>query len=353
MTFDTAAHIEWLAALSAEGRAPDLDSRAARLLAHQLELFPGWQRLQGKLPDRIEPGLVRPFPARLFKSMTPATGNRVFSTSGTSSGEPGRVGYSPADMSAMDTVIDINAGARLFPDGPGITRTLVLAPDPDARPQMIMAYGMQRLIDRFSSGGQFLIGNEGLDVPALTAELDQACADDTPLTLIGATFGFVLFADAMIDSGRTWSLPAGSRLMDAGGSKGRSRYVSRREFTDVIETVFGISIDWQVNLLGMTELASQFYDHTVGQANNRLGIKINPPWTRTWAVDPDSLFAVADEERGLLVHLDLANIDHPSFILTEDIGWTTAEGFVIEGRATGSELRGCSLTVEEFSSASR
>ncbi len=343
---------ERLETFLAEGRSESFDDLARDVLDHQLELFPAWKRLQGNLPAKVAPPAVRPFPAELFKNDVAALGveaGHVFETSGTGSGRPGRVAYSERDLELMRRAIDLGARRHLFPDGPGRTRILVLAPPPTLRPGNIMAWGMQRLIENFSvEGGAFLFGATGPDVPALLAHCERAMSEGTALTLIGASFGFVHLMDALAERGQSFELPAGSRLMDAGGTKGRSREISREGFRSAAERSFGIPAAWQTNLLGMTELGSQFYDQVVGSEPEERPLKRNGFWTRTWAVDPATLVPLPAGEPGLLVHLDLANLDHPALLLTQDVGAVFADGFEIAGRAAGADARGCSLALEEF-----
>ncbi|MFT5039869.1 MAG: hypothetical protein ACI8TX_000823 [Hyphomicrobiaceae bacterium] len=335
-----------------------LDQLAHEVLLHQAELFPRWKTIQGgtakpSTPGTlISPSTVRPFPAELYKAdvaavqVTPA---HVFETSGTGSGQSGRVNYSKDDLDLMRVAIRVNAADRLFPDGPGKTRVLVLAPPPEVRPGNIMAWGMQSLIETFSTDGvMFLFGADGPDLSGLLQHIERATDEDTALTLIGASFGFVHLMEGLATRGQSFTLPAGSRLMDAGGYKGRSRELTRKQFAEFVGQTFGISADCQTNLLGMTELGSQFYDHRILDAVNGPARKQNPPWTRTWAVDPETLHPNPLGERGLLVHLDIANFDHPALILTQDIGRCFDDGFEIEGRAKGADARGCSLAIEEF-----
>ena len=135
--------------------------------------------------------------------------------------------------------------------------------------------------------------------------------------------------------------------MDAGGYKGRSRELTRSELDEAIAERLGIPAERALNLLGMTELASQFYDGVLAQpgAPRR---KQNAPWTRTLVVAPDTLAPVPAGERGLLVHVDLANLERPAFVRTDDVGVADEDGFQIVGRASGAESRGCSLSVEEL-----
>jgi hypothetical protein len=89
-----------------------------------------------------------------------------------------------------------------------------------------------------------------------------------------------------------------------------------------------------------------------------MGMKETPHWVRTRIVDPtflesEDLGEIRDGRRpGLLRHLDLANVERPMVVQSDDIGlWRgsgDAAGFEILRRAKGSEPRGCSLSVEEF-----
>lgn len=281
-----------------------------------------------------------------------------FATSGTSGGEGrrGEVGFTQDDLALMDRAILTNAGEYLFPDrAERKTRVLVLAPPPAMAPQMIMAYGMDKIRSVYgTSESCFLAGPKGLDTDALLHHLNEATAADEAVTLIGASFGFVHLLDAFAAKGLRFALPVHSRVMDAGGFKGRTREVQRDDLVALFGDLLGIAPTHCVNLLGMTELATQFYDdtlaaHYAGRAP-RAG-KQTPPWTDTQAVDPETLCPLPHGEIGILRHTDLANGGHPIHIQTDDLGYTLETGFAILGRAKGSASRGCSISVDELLAA--
>ena len=268
----------------------------------------------------------------------------VFESSGTSGRRRSRSPFTDEGLDLMEVAIRVNAERMLFPDGRG-TRILILAPPPELAPQMIMAWGMRRLITHFGlPDSDFLIGPDGLDMPRLMTAL----GGDVPICLIGASFGFVHLLDGLVGSDRRFTCPSGSRTMDAGGFKGRSRVLTRGALTDAITDRLGIPAHRALNLLGMTELPSQFYDDVLrtGRAGRRR--KTSPPWTRTRVIDPVTLEDVPHGRSGILWHLDLANTERPMVIQTNDIGRVDDAGWEIVGRASGSETRGCSLTVEEL-----
>lgn len=140
--------------------------------------------------------------------------------------------------------------------------------------------------------------------------------------------------------------------MDTGGFKGRSREIPRNELYRLYEQVLGIPQNWCVNEYGMAELSSQFYDGVVGSpyfaTQNQQRIHKPPHWTRTRVLDPESLEEVGDGETGLLCHYDLANRGSVIAVLTEDLGIKIGDGFLLLGRATGGELRGCSVLIDEL-----
>ena len=51
--------------------------------------------------------------------------------------------------------------------------------------------------------------------------------------------------------------------------------------------------------------------------------------------------------RGAISIIDLANLSSCAFIATQDVGRTFEGGeFMIEGRLTGADIRGCNLLVQ-------
>jgi len=285
-------------------------------------------------------------------AMFPSHTVRTFMTSGTTKPEErGKVNYDEGGLGLMDATIYEAASVFLFPDRIKTT-LLIIAPSPDIVPYMIMAYGMNRLKEYFgSSQSRFLIGKEGFDISALIDELRRSETEGIPITICGGSFGFVNVFDTCRERNLRFRPPPGSRILDAGGFKGKSREVKRDEFVSDCEEFLGIAKDYCINLLGMTEISSQFYDNTLRNALKGINVpraKINPPWTRTLVVDPDTLEPLPSGKIGLLRHFDLANRGHIQAVQTDDLGRITPEGFEIYGRTKEGEARGCSLTIDEM-----
>jgi hypothetical protein len=95
----------------------------------------------------------------------------------------------------------------------------------------------------------------------------------------------------------------------------------------------------------MTELLSQFYEdayRTRWSGGLDARAKTGPQWTRTLVVDPATFAPLPRGERGILRHVDLANMESIAAVQTLDIGVEKGRGFEILGRASGAETRGCS-----------
>lgn len=338
---------------------------ALEVFGLQFQFIPLYRRYcerRGMTPEKISSWEEIPtLPTDVFKvaelSMFPSQIVRTFMTSGTTRHEErGKVGYDEGGLRLMDATIEEAASSFLFPDRVK-TKILILAPPPDMAPHMVMAYGMNRLKDYFGlPQSRFLVSREGFEVGTLIKELRSSEEEGIPVTLCGGSFGFVNFFDYCRQKGLRFKLPSGSRTLDAGGFKGRSREVQREEFVEQCGEILGIRKEYSINLLGMTEIGSQFYDSTLRDFQKGLhasGAKINPPWTKTVVVDPDTLEPLPDGETGLLKHVDLANRGHILAIQTDDLGRITPEGFEVFGRSKGVEAKGCSLTIDEMTRIER
>ena len=77
------------------------------------------------------------------------------------------------------------------------------------------------------------------------------------------------------------------------------------------------------------------------------GIFITPPWMKVLVRDTeDALSILPFQKTGGINVIDLANINSCSFIATQDLGKTYANGtFEILGRFDNSDIRGCNLMV--------
>lgn len=170
------------------------------------------------------------------------------------------------------------------------------------------------------------------DLESLSNKLIQLNERNQKVLLIGVSY-------ALLDLVNKYKFHLKNTIvMETGGMKGRRKEMIREELHQLLSKGFGV--DKIHSEYGMTELLSQAYS----KGN---GIFETPPWMRVLIRDPeDPLSILAHSKTGGLNIVDLANINSCSFIATQDLGKTNANGaFEILGRFDNSDIRGCNLMV--------
>ena len=182
---------------------------------------------------------------------------------------------------------------------------------------------------------------------------DAACALRTaerPVLVIGTAFAFVHFFDRCFETGERFSLPRGSRVVETGGFKGKSREVDRDELYGWFSTLLGVPRELCVSEYGMCELGSQWYDANLGDFSAghapRTHLKVGPHWARTLVVDRVTASPVPDGDIGLLQIFDLSNRGSVASVLTGDLARHVDGGFELFGRAPGEPPKGCSIAAD-------
>jgi hypothetical protein len=330
---------------------------ALRLFAFQFEHCAPYRRFcegRGRPPERVRRSDQIPaVPTGAFKelaltSFPPERALHRFRTSGTSAGARGVLHldtlalYEASLLPAFRRHVlpELQGGAR--------ARIAVLAAPPDEAPDSSLSHMFGVVLRELGDAGSacYLRGGE-LAVDELLAALDAACATATPVALCGTAFAFVHLLDALAGRGRALRLPAGSRAMETGGFKGRSREHPQSELYAAIELRLGIAAARIVNQYGMTELGSQFYDSVLREpgAPRR---KLAPPWTRVRLVEPLRGEPLPEGHTGAIVVQDLANTGSVFTLQTADLGVARGDGFELLGREPGAEERGCSIALDEL-----
>lgn len=167
---------------------------------------------------------------------------------------------------------------------------------------------------------------------ALIEQLKWCVAQQQPTLLLGVSF-------ALWDLAEQFPLNLDQVIvMETGGMKGRRKEITRQALHAIFKEAFQVpSIHSEY---GMTELFSQAY--STGN-----GIFTPAPTMRVYSREVTDPFAVERHgQTGALNIIDLANLDTISFIATDDLGKTYANGtFEVLGRLDASDIRGCNLLV--------
>jgi hypothetical protein len=331
---------------------------ALRLFFHQFQhnhAFQRYCRQLGKTPRTARHWRDIPaVPIDGFKDLTlscvpPERCERVFMTSGTTRSDIKGRHYHP-HLQVYDRSMAMHFAQR-FMRGEARMRMGILFPSEDMMPNSSLAHYLALALHGFGAPGSgYFIDENGMDVDALIATLSQAERDGEPYALLGASYSFVHLMDALSARNLTFRLPPGSRLLDTGGFKGQSREIPMQAFYRQLHAAFGVRADDCINMYGMTELSTQFYDN--GNAVHP-PVKSGPHWIRTRLVDPVTGSDMPAGERGILAHCDLANFNSVTTILTEDAGIAADGGFLLLGRAQGAQAKGCSMAMDAFLKAAQ
>lgn len=244
--------------------------------------------------------------------------------------------YCLADLPEDDT---LSGGAEDTPP------FLALIPPRQQVTDSSLGFMVDHVMKRFGGADSvYAFGPDGVELEEADAWCQRRRQDGRPGLILATSFALAQWLDHLDEQDVQHLLPNGTTLFDTGGFKGKTRELSREELAAQVEGRLSIPPRRTVREYGMTELTSQFYTRLGGDGLTFVG----PPWLRAQLLDPITFRPVEDGATGLLAILDLANVGSVMHVLTQDVGVAHGDGFRLLGRASGAELRGCSLTVEEI-----
>lgn len=329
------------------------DRLLTQILSAQAESVKPFAKLCARQPAGITREHPRDFPAvptDVYKFARVASHGaeediRVFRTSGTT--QQVRGAQHLPDLELYDAAAESAAKYALFNDVSQI-RLIVLAPSETRAPDSSLSHMLSRFDTWFGDGkSAFCLEHDGIDLDLLRQSLQSAVDDGVPVALLGTSFAFVHAEEALEHFRLT--LPPGSRVMQTGGFKGKSREFSPEEMRDMLSTRYGVPEAMIIAEYGMTELSSQLYETSLRDAlsgtrsERRLWY---PGWMRCEVVHPETLLPVDEGEEGILRIEDCANLYTVAAIQTADRARRVEDGIVVLGRIAGATPRGCSLAMD-------
>ena len=282
----------------------------------------------GKSPDKVRTVAAIPFlPIEFFKSNTITSSNKpadaIFESSGTTAGSTSK--HFITDLSLYRQ--SFTTAFQAFYGDVKSYCVLALLPSYLEREGSSLVYMVNDLVTRSAHphSGFYLDELSTLKEKLMTLE-----ASGTQTLLIGVSFALLDLAEQFpMDLKHT-------TIMETGGMKGRRKELIRQELHAILKDAF--KVDSIHSEYGMTELLSQAYS----KGN---GIFQTPPWMKILTRDTeDPLSLQSHQKTGGINVIDLANINSCSFIATQDLGKTFADGsFEVLGRFDHSDVRGCNL----------
>jgi hypothetical protein len=344
-------------AFTAKRSMPEpFDALAADLARFQASHVPGYARLCAA--RRVDPAAIADasgapaVPTDAFKlasvfAFDEAHAAATFRTSGTTLGARGA--HAMRDVATYDAAALAFGRAMLAPGLDDASAVLVVGPSaaeaPDSSLAHMCALFARALGPALADERTFFVRGGALDAPGLRARV-AALRGAGPAIVLATSFALVHLLDALGDA--VVPLPAGSRVMQTGGFKGRSREVAADALRASVARAFDVDARRVIGEYGMTELSSQFWEATVADPRALPGTYVEPPWARVVAVDPESLAPVPEGAVGIARIEDLANVDSAFAVQTQDRVRRVPGGFELLGRAPGAAPRGCSIALDEM-----
>jgi hypothetical protein len=307
---------------------------------------------EGKTPDAIKTWKEIPamptvgFKELVLTSFPQTKAVKVFKTSGTTSGTSGAHFFDTLKL--YEAAISSPFRNFLLPDG-AHCQFFFLTASPNEAPHSSLSH-MMGVVNSFSKPqpGKFYVKNEKLLAKELVKSLKKIGTKKA--MLLGTAFSLRFFLDYLSENKIMFSLPAGSRLMETGGFKGKVKEISKKKLYLECERLLGIKPEFCVSEYGMTELSSQFYDSSLKEAaqGKKGRRKLGPAWIRALIIDEKTGEEAKPGSKGLMRFVDLANRGSVMAIQTEDVGRSLGDGFELLGRKPNADVRGCSLSYEEL-----
>ena len=331
------------------GAEEEFNRLALALFAFQREAVPIYRELCER--RKAGPESVRnwrdipPVPTSAFKeyevSSIPAEERtRVFHSSGTTGQIPSRHFHNADSLALYEASLLPWFQRHFFGSQPAPMKFLFLTPETAPHSSLVhMLVTVRRHFgtpDSLFTGDLDSNGAWSLDLDRTLAAVRETVGESRPIGLLGTAFSFVQLLDHLQSAGKRFALPKGSRIMETGGYKGRTRTVSKGLLRLRLGKFLGVPSSHILGEYGMSELSSQAYDSAGG-------IFHFPPWARACVISPETGALSGEGETGLLRVFDLANIGSVMAVQTEDLAARRGDGFDLLGRAASAEPRGCSL----------
>jgi hypothetical protein len=333
------------------------------------EPFKRFCRHRSVTPGRVSDWREIPaMPTAAFKefeltSLAPQERTTVFHSSGTMGHRPSRHFHSADSLKVYEASLLAWFKRNVLPErgvhavsaAPKSSGIPLLALTPCAReaPHSSLVHMFEAVIGAFSAQGSQFLGNVDatgswiLDESGALEAFREFEVQKQPVILLGTAFMFVNLLEWFEERGERVLLAEGSRVMETGGYKGRSRELPKSELHQLITDRLGVPESHIICEYGMSELSSQAYDLPVrgAECEVRSAARVFhfPPWARAQIVSPETNREVAGGETGLIRIFDLANVRSVLAVQTEDLGARRGDGFELLGRAALAETRGCSL----------
>lgn len=213
-----------------------------------------------------------------------------------------------------------------------------------AKPKLASAIPSQKEWPESSLAHMLMWFSEYWDFSYLAEKDFRTLSESNPeRPLIFFITGFQLVH--LLDSTPKLKLPSHFYLLETGGTKGKSRSISKEDLYSLVCERWGLRREQILSEYGMSELACQAYyadaSREYFQFPEHVKLSVQT-----------SIHGLSQEGTGNLIIHDPMRVDIPAAIRTQDVCQLKRSGeFKILGRAETAPLKGCSLRFEELISS--
>ncbi len=349
----------------------EFNQLALQLFRLQFEAVTPYRQLclsKKATPDSVQQwNQIPSVPTSAFKdleltSLTVDERTSVFHSSGTTEQRPGRHFHSRESLAVYEASLlpwfqkNFLADHEDLLENETVNATdkfgfIILTPRPSTAPNSSLVHMFETVRHDLGSRDSFFggqIDNTGawtLDIEQILFGIRKSMCANRPIAIVGTAFSFVHLLDHFENKNMRYRLAEGSRVLETGGYKGRSRVLPKAELHQLITKHLGIPASHIECEYGMSELSSQAYDLQIGKTSPEKRAFRFPHWARVQIISPETNAEVAEGETGLVRIYDLANVRSVMAIQTEDLAIRRSSGFELLGRAAIAEPRGCSLMI--------
>ncbi len=341
------------------GNGADFEETALEVFAYQYRncsVYHDFCRRRGRTPvDVVRLDDIPALPTEAFKGDLGFVERRPFAfrSSGTTQGTHKRSHHALRNLDSYRLSAMTHFADMVLADQPGPMSVLVLGPSRQSSRDSSLGRMFTWCCSEFGdAAARVAFDSRGkADIDSALSWLRNAAESARPALILSISSALTALFTAMRSHDEPLRLPADSRIVDTGGGKGVAPVFSPRGILKAAWRYLHVPAYACLNQYGMTEMLSQFYDDTLltrveGGLSPRA--KLGPAWVHTTVVDPVGLTPVAEGERGILRHFDLANWDTVSCLQTLDLGRKRGRGFELCGRMPMAESRGCSQLMVGF-----
>ena len=184
------------------------------------------------------------------------------------------------------------------------------------------------------------------DVEKIANYVDQLDKNQ-PVVVFG--FTYILFKNVLSEiekSGKTISLPKGSKIIHIGGwKKLENEKISKELFNKRISACFSINADDVIDIYGFTEQMG------INYPDCKCGFKHTPIYSKVLVRDVSNHKVLGNNQEGLLEFITPITHSYPgNCVLTDDLGFIDSNPcpygrggirFKVTGRMKKAEIRGC------------